>query len=99
MTEAVRESCLMPTESLLTGHTPVTLDEDNAGRFLSGLRRRGSWPDTQRACVFGASPRALLGSAHIKAGELIPGRLLSPLEIGQLLDQQKKLMEIQGTAT
>ncbi len=99
MTEAVRESCLMPTESLLTGHTPVTLDEDNAGRFLSGLRRRGSWPDTQRACVFGASPRALLGSAHIKAGELIPGRLLSPLEIGQLLEQQKKLMEIQGTAT
>jgi len=99
MTEAAREARLLPTESLLAGHTPVTLDEDNAGRFLSGLRRRGSWPDAPRACVFGASPRALLGSAHIKAGELIPGRLLSPLEIGQLLDQQKKLLDIQGTAT
>lgn len=99
MTEAEREACLLPTEALLTGHTAVTLDEDNAGRFLSGLRRRGSWPDTPRACVFGAAPRALLGSAHIKAGELIPGRLLSPLEIGQLLDQQNKLLEIQGTAT
>ncbi len=99
MAEAAREACLLPTEALLTGHTNVTLDEDNAGRFLSGLRRRGNWPDTPRACVFGASPRALLGSAHIKAGELIPGRLLSPLEIGQLLDQQSKLLEIQGNAT
>ena len=108
MTEAEREACLMPTESLLAGHTPVTLDEENAGRFLSGLRRRGSWPDAQQVSVFGASPRALLGSAHVTAGELIPGRLLSPLEISQLLDQQgksqlpeqqRKLLEIQGTAT
>jgi tRNA pseudouridine55 synthase len=29
-----------------------------------------------------------LGSAHIKAGELIPGRLLSPIEIQSILESQ-----------
>ena len=33
------------------------------------------------------SPRALLGTAHVKAGELIPGRLLSPLEIQSILEK------------
>jgi tRNA pseudouridine55 synthase len=28
-----------------------------------------------------------LGTAHVKAGELIPGRLLSPIEIQQVLEQ------------
>jgi tRNA pseudouridine55 synthase len=37
--------------------------------------------------VFGENPHALLGSAHVKAGELIPGRLLSPLEIQQILER------------
>ena len=31
----------------------------------------------------------LLGTAHVKAGELIPGRLLSPPEIQQILETQK----------
>jgi len=30
-------------------------------------------------------PKAFLGSAHVKAGELIPTRLLSPLEVKGLL--------------
>jgi tRNA pseudouridine55 synthase len=30
-------------------------------------------------------PEAFLGTAHVKAGELIPGRLLSPIEIQQTL--------------
>ena len=30
----------------------------------------------------------LLGTAHVKAGELIPGRLLSPIEIQQILESQ-----------
>jgi tRNA pseudouridine55 synthase len=34
------------------------------------------------------APRALLGTAHAKAGELIPGRLLSPIEIQQILENQ-----------
>ena len=41
----------------------------------------------EQVAVFGAAPRALLGTAHVKAGELIPGRLLSPIEIQQTLMQ------------
>jgi tRNA pseudouridine55 synthase len=86
MDEAQRLQQLRPIESLLPDHTVVTLDADNAGRFLSGVRRRGSWPDNDKVAVFGDHPRALLGSAHVKAGELIPGRLLSPIEIQQVLE-------------
>jgi tRNA pseudouridine55 synthase len=85
MDEPQREARLMPVQSLLGDHTVVTLDMENAGRFLSGVRRRGTWPDLDRVSVFGEQPHALLGSAHVKAGELIPGRLLSPLEIQQIL--------------
>lgn len=85
MTEDERMSCLMPVESLLCDHMVVTLDGENAGRFLSGVRRRGNWPDTGLVAVYGEQPRALLGTAHVKAGELIPGRLLSPPEIEQIL--------------
>ena len=88
MDEAARLSQLKPVECLLDGHAPVTLDEDNAGRFLSGMRRRGRWHDTERVAVFGDRPRTLLGTAHVKAGELIPGRLLSPIEIQQILERQ-----------
>lgn len=85
MSEAQRLACLMPVESLLGSHTVVTLDNENAGRFLSGVRRRGAWPDAEKVAVFGDQPRSLLGSAHVKGGELIPGRLLSPIEIAQIL--------------
>ena len=85
MTEEERLKCLMPVESLLREHAIVTLDIDNAGRFLSGVRRRGDWPDNGQVAVYGETPRALLGTAHVKAGELIPGRLLSPVEIEQIM--------------
>ncbi|MGH6626202.1 MAG: tRNA pseudouridine(55) synthase TruB [Burkholderiaceae bacterium] len=85
MSEAERMACLLPVEALLTDHQRVTLDSDSAGRFLSGLRRRGTWPDAEPVAVFGEQPHALLGTAHIRAGELIPGRLLSPIEIQQIL--------------
>ncbi|WP_114970368.1 tRNA pseudouridine(55) synthase TruB [Rhodoferax ferrireducens] len=85
MTEVERLACLMPVDSLLREHTVVMLDSENAGRFLSGVRRRGSWPDNGQVAVYGEKPRALLGTAHVVAGELIPGRLLSPLEIEQIL--------------
>ena len=87
LTEAERENRLLPVDALLDGHTPVTLPPDDAGRFLSGVRRRGDWPDNLHVAVYGESPRALLGSAHVKAGELIPGRLLSPLEIQSILEK------------
>jgi len=50
------------------------------------MRRRGDWPDADHVRVFGHQPRALLGTAHVRAGELIPTRLLSPLEIQQILE-------------
>ena len=83
--ESDRLARLLPVESLLPGHVPVTLGTEDAARFLSGLRRRGAWPDASQVAVFGEAPRALLGTAHIKAGELIPSRLLSPIEIQQIL--------------
>ena len=86
MDEAERLAQLRPPEALLPGHTPVTLAGEDAGRFLSGMRRRGSWADAPQVAVFGEQPRALLGTAHVKAGELIPSRLLSPAEIQQILE-------------
>ncbi len=85
-TEAERMELLKPVACLLADHEIVELDSDNAGRFLSGLRRRGSWPDNERVAVFGKSPSTLLGAAHVTAGELIPDRLLSPIEIAQILE-------------
>jgi tRNA pseudouridine55 synthase len=86
---------LKPVDSLLPDHTHVTLDADNAARFLSGLRRRGDWPDSDRVSVYAPAPGrgrsgelCLLGTAHIKAGELIPGRLLSPPEISQIFESK-----------
>jgi small GTP-binding protein len=86
MTEEERLASLLPVESLLAQHTRVTLDTDNAGRFLSGLRRRGpklarrrpAWRSLRRP-----HPVALLGVLPIfKAGELIPDRPAeSPIEI------------------
>ena len=91
MDENARLARLMPVESLLTGHTVVTLDSENAARFLSGMRRRGPWADAQEVVVYASGPRALLGTAHVKAGELIPGRLLSPVEISEVQAQNELL--------
>jgi tRNA pseudouridine55 synthase len=88
MTDAERVGQLKPVDSLLPDHSRVTLDADNAGRFLSGLRRRGEWQDNEHVAVFGDQPRALLGTAHVKGGELIPGRLLSPPEVAQILESK-----------
>lgn len=85
LAESERQGRLLPVESLLPGHVRVTLGTEDAGRFLSGLRRRGGWRDAEQVAVFGEAPPALLGTAHAKAGELIPSRLLSPIEIQQIL--------------
>ncbi len=85
MPEDERLALLLPTESLVAGHSRVTLGTEDAARFLSGLRRRGDWSDAAEVAVFGTEPAAFLGSAHIVANELIPGRLLNPIEIQQIL--------------
>ncbi|TXT39505.1 MAG: tRNA pseudouridine55 synthase [Comamonadaceae bacterium] len=84
MSEAQRLACLLPVDSLLAQHSVVTLDADNAARFLNGLSRRGGWPDAPQVAVYEEKTRALLGTAQVQAGELIPGRLLSPIEIEQI---------------
>ena len=98
MTDDERLACLKPVDSLLAGHRVVTLDTDNAGRFLSGVRRRGAWEDCEQVAVYGPATgadagQALLGTGHITAGELIPGRLLSPTEVAQ--SQQQSLEQQQ----
>ena len=86
MSEAERDACLLPPQSLVAAFPSVTLDVDNAARFLSGLRRRGSWgDDAPLVQVYGREPAAFLGSAHICADELIPQRLLSPVEVQDIV--------------
>ncbi|MBB6578915.1 tRNA pseudouridine55 synthase [Comamonas odontotermitis] len=111
--DAERLQYVLSVDTLLAAHTRVTLDGDNAARFLSGLRRRGEWADADAVAVYGDvstvrpeacqsfgvaghslqgsvgandDPPALLGVAHIRARELIPDRLLSPIEIQQILE-------------
>ncbi len=86
MSEDERLTCLLPVEALLPHHSRVTLEGEDVARFLNGVRRRGHWPDAAQVAVYQAEPPALLGVAQVENGELIPGRLLSPLEIGQILE-------------
>ena len=87
--EADRDARLLPPQSLVASYPSVTLDAENAGRFLSGLRRRGTpgqWGnDAPLVQVYGAEPHAFLGSGHVTADELIPQRLLSPIEVQDIL--------------
>ena len=95
MTEAGRDACLLPPQSLVAAYPSVTLDADNAGRFLSGLRRRGQWgADASLVQVYGSEPPAFLGSAHITADELIPQRLLSPVEVQDILQLSGRIAEV-----
>ena len=93
--EAARDALLLPADALLTDWPEIRLDDNDAGRFLSGMRRRLDANDAPCVRVYGpalqSAPgaggrRAFLGSAHIQARELIPTRLLSPLEVQGLLD-------------
>lgn len=94
MSEAERDEHLQTADVLLNDWPDVLLTESEAARFLTGLRRRTHLPDAPQVRVYGPLPgqdktagRVLLGSAHIKAGELIPTRLLSPAEVQGLLMQ------------
>ncbi len=84
LSEEQREARLLPPDVLLADWPRVELDDSEAGRFLTGLRRRISQPDSAAVRVYGPSPHALLGTAHIAAGELIADRLLSPIEVQAL---------------
>jgi tRNA pseudouridine55 synthase len=87
MPEAQREACLLRPDTLLAEWPAVRLEANEAARFLTGLRRHTSEPDCAHLRVYGPEPHALLGSAHITAGELIADRLLSPTEVQGLLNE------------
>jgi len=87
MEEGQRLSAVQPVDVLLPGFTALNLEGDEASRFLNGVRRRGPWVDCDQVVVYGEHPRALLGTAVVQDGELIPGRLLSPIEIQQILEK------------
>jgi tRNA pseudouridine55 synthase len=86
MPEAERENRLLHPDTLLAEWPAVRLEANEAARFLTGLRRRTPEPDCAHLRVYGPEPHALLGSAHIIAGELIADRLLSPAEVQGLLN-------------
>ena len=90
--EPARDALLLPADALLADRPEVRLDEVDAGRFLCGLRRNIDAVDAACVRVYGPAAaergvgrRAFLGSAHIRGRELIPNRLLSPLEVQGLL--------------
>ena len=87
LSEAERDARLLPPDVLVASWPAVDLPDDEAGRFLTGLRRRVTTADAPAVRVYRRppeppdAPRAFLGTAHITAGELIPDRLLSPIEV------------------
>ncbi|QPF74368.1 tRNA pseudouridine(55) synthase TruB [Roseateles sp. DAIF2] len=85
MSETEREAMLRPPDSLLADWPALRLDGQETAKFLNGLRRRVAAADAPHVRVYGPDAQALLGSASITAGELIPGRLLSPQEVNSLL--------------
>ncbi|MDN3920508.1 tRNA pseudouridine(55) synthase TruB [Roseateles violae] len=85
MSEQEREALLHPPDSLLADWPSLSLDGEEAARFLTGLRRRVQAQDAINVRVYGPQPKAFLGSAHIQSGELIADRLLSPQEVDSLL--------------
>ena len=90
MTESERDAALLNADTLLADWPEVRLDSEDAGRFLSGVRRRLPLPDAPRVRVYGPQPGAFLGSGHVRAGELISTRLLSPVEVQGLLEPQER---------
>ncbi|MEY3287321.1 MAG: tRNA pseudouridine synthase [Pseudomonadota bacterium] len=87
LSEEERLARLLPADELLREWPAVELESEEAARFITGLRRRVAQADCAAVRVFGprvsqtTDRRPFLGSAHIRAGELIPDRLLSPPEI------------------
>jgi len=82
--EGARERLLLSPDVLLADWPSVQLDDADAARFLTGLRRRLDLPDAPAVRVYGPG-NAFLGSASVRAGELISTRLLSPVEVGALI--------------
>jgi tRNA pseudouridine55 synthase len=90
MSEIERDAALLDADTLLADWPVVRLGIEDAGRFLSGVRRRLNLADAPNVRVYGPEPKAFLGGGHITAGELISTRLLSPLEVQGLIQPASK---------
>lgn len=80
--EAGRDALLRGPDALLAEWPLIRLASEDAGRFLSGERRRVALADAPKVRVYGPQLNAFLGGGHIAGGELISTRLLSPIEAG-----------------
>ena len=80
---------LLPADALVASWPRVVLTANDAGRFLSGVRRRLALRDAPAVRVYGPEPGAFLGTGHVAGGELIATRLLSPLEVEALVARRR----------
>ena len=92
--EAALDARLLPPDALVAALPRVVLSDDDAGRFLAGVRRRLPLADAPAVRVYGAEPGAFLGTGHIVAGELIATRLLSPAEVGDLVAAKRQPLPV-----
>ena len=84
---------LLSADALVASWPRVVLTSEDAGRFLSGVRRRLALRDAPAVRVYGPEPGAFLGTGHVAGGELIATRLLSPLEVEALVARRRPLTE------
>ena len=88
--EAALDARLLPPDALVAAWPRVVLSNDDAGRFLAGVRRRLDLDDAPALRVYGPERGAFLGTGHVVAGELIASRLLSPAEVGDLVAARRQ---------
>jgi len=96
--ESDRASLLLPADVLVAHWPAVHLAGDEAGRFLTGMRRQTDLADAPMVRVYGPEPAAFLGIAHIAGGELIATRLLSPAEVGRIAAPARPSLAFAGLA-
>jgi len=92
--EGSLDARLLPPDALLAAWPRVVLSDDDAGRFLAGVRRRLDLDDAPALRVYGRERGAFLGTGHVVAGELIASRLLSPVEVGDLVAARRPTFSV-----
>jgi tRNA pseudouridine55 synthase len=91
--DAARDACLLPPDALVAAWPAISLSALDAGRFLSGMRRRLAFDDAPKVRVYGPEPGAFLGTGNVAGGELIASRLLSPAEVAALVARARPVPE------
>ena len=78
MSDDQRMKVIKPVETLLDGYEKLVLDNENAARFLSGMRRRGDWNDAERVMVFGEKRPCAIGHGAYQGRGVDPGAPFEP---------------------